>query len=273
MGYAAPLRKGKADMTIEYLSYSSINLYLTCAENWRRKYLLKQPQPSTPALIFGSSVHGTVEAALAGKIIDPGNVPPLTAIWPGVWSNKLEEEGARVEWAADTPEQHYNEGIRILGTPEVQRMVDGIQPFVDEAGVFIERKVSLNVPGVPVPIIGYIDMMTADGVPGDFKTSATRWSQDKAEGEIQPLFYLAALHQAGHKVPGNKFRHYVVTKAKKPEAQILEHSHTWAEVFWLYDLIRRVWDGISREVFTVNPGAWLCGPKYCGYWHECRGRR
>lgn len=258
---------------IEYLSYSSINLYLTCAESWRRKYILKQAQPSTPALIFGSAVHGTVEAMIAAQHYNPEVVPTLTQLWPELWGRKMEEEGARVEWGADTPEQHYNEGIRLLGTPEVQKMIDGIQPFVDDAGVFIERKVTLNVPGVPVPIIGYIDMMTADGIPGDFKTSKSRWSQDDAEGEIQPLFYLAALHQAGHKVPGNRFRHYVVTKAKKPEAQVIEHSHTWQEIFWLYDLIRRVWQGIAAEVFPVNPGAWLCGPKYCAYWGECRGRK
>jgi hypothetical protein len=258
---------------IEYLSYSSINLYLTCGESWRRKYLLKQAQPSSPALIFGSAVHGTVEQVIETNAAPHTATASLVDFWPGVWSSKMEEEGHKVEWGADSPEQHFNEGIRLLGSPDVQRMVDHIEPMIDNTGVFIERKVILNVPGVPVPIIGYIDLVTADGVPGDFKTSSTKWTQDKAEGEIQPLFYLAALHQAGHTVPGNRFRHYVVTKTKKPEAQIVEHSHTWSEIFWLYELIRRVWDGISREVFTVNPGAWLCGPKYCAYWGDCRGRK
>lgn len=256
---------------IETLSYSSINLYLACAEAWRRKYLLKQPQPSSPALIFGSAFHGTIETAIERRIV--GEAKPLPEIWPGIWNLKMEEEGSRVEWGFDTPEQHYNEGIRILGTPDVQRLIDSITPTVDETGVFIERRIELSVPGVPIPVIGYIDILTADGVPGDFKTSSTRWSQDKAEAEIQPLFYLAALAQMGRTVPGNRFRHYVVTKTKKPETQILEHSHTWQEIFWLYDLIRRAWDGISREVFPTNPGAWLCGPKYCAYWRECRGKR
>lgn len=258
-------------MTIEYLSYSSINLYLTCAENWRRKYLLKQPQPSTPALIFGSAVHGTVEAAITqSSEFQKFSLPEL---WPAVWSRKMEEEGARVEWGADSPEQHYNEGIRLLGTPEVQKMIDAIDPMVDAGGVFIERKVELRVPGVPVPIIGYIDLMTADGVPGDFKTSKSRWSQDDAEGEIQPLVYLAALNQMGHTVPGLRFRHFVVTKAKKPEAQVIEHSHTWDEIFWLFDLIRQVWKAIEHEVFPLNPNGWMCGPKYCAYYRECRGKR
>lgn len=254
---------------IDYLSYSSINLYLTCGEAWRRKYLLKEPQPSSPALVFGSAVHGTVEEYIS----DPDRRYTLAELFPVKWQAVMERDGANVVWGADTPEQHANEGVRILNTIEVYRMIEGIMPLVDEAGAYIERKIELRVPGVPIPIIGYIDLMTADGIPGDFKTSSARWTQDKAEAEIQPLFYLAALHQAGRTVPGLKFRHYVVTKTKTPTAQVLEHSHTWGEVFWLYELIKRAWDGISREVFPVQPGAWLCSSKFCAAWSQCRGRR
>lgn len=254
---------------IETLSYSSINLYLTCGEAWRRKYVLKEPQPSSPALIFGSAIHGTVEEFIS----DADRHYTLTELFPSKWRGCMERDGANVEWGTETPEQHFNEGMRILEVPEVYQMIEGIKPLVDEQGVFIERKVSLNVPGVPIRVIGYIDMMTVDGVPGDFKTSSTRWTQAKAEAEIQPLFYLAALHQMGHTVPGNRFRHYVVTKTKQPSAQVIEHSHTWSEIFWLYELIRRAWDGISREVFPVNPGGWLCSSKYCAAWAQCRGRK
>lgn len=260
---------------IQYLSYSSINLWLTCGEAWKRKYILKEAQPSSPALVFGSAFHGTVEEIIKWHITGHLDGTGMTRgdVWPMVWGRKMEEEGARVEWGTDTPEQHFNEGVRLLGNPDVQKLIDSITPLEDEAGVFIERKIELRVPGVPIPIIGYIDLMTADGVPGDFKTSSTKWSQDKAEAEIQPLFYLAALHQAGRTVPGLKFRHYVVTKTKTPTAQVIEHSHTWQEVFWLYELIRRAWDGISREVFPVQPGAWLCSSKFCSAWNTCRGRR
>lgn len=251
---------------ISYLSYSSINLYLTCPENWRRKYIEKQPQPSTPALIVGSAFHGTVERAVVEGAA-------LSALWPEVWTAKMEADGANVEWGADTPEQHFNDGLRLVSAEPVQKMVDGVRPLVDDAGHFIERKVSIDVPGVPVPIIGYIDIVTADGVPGDFKTSKSKWSQADAESEIQPLFYLAALHQMGRPVPGNRFRHYVVTKTKTPDAMVIEHTHTWDEIFWLYELIRQVWRGIEANIFPTNPNGWLCSAKWCAYWGDCRGKR
>lgn len=251
---------------ITYLSYSSINLYLTCAEHWRRKYIDKEPQTSTPALLVGSAFHGTVERAVVERA-------PLPALWPQVWAAKLEADGAAVEWGVETPEQHFNDGLRLVSAEPVQRMVDAIRPQVDGDGACIERKMQIEVPGVPVPVIGYIDIVTDDGVPGDFKTSKTKWSQADAEGEIQPLFYLAALHQAGRPSPGNMFRHFVVTKTKEPTATVIEHTHTWDEIFWLYDLIRRVWRGIEAEVYPTNPNAWLCSQKWCAYWADCRGKR
>lgn len=249
---------------IEYLSYSSINTYLTCPENWRRKYIAKEPTKSTPALIFGSAFHGTIESYIVAK-------KPLTRLWSETWASKLESE-KNVDWGAETPEQHHVEGLRILEDKGVIALLNSITPLVDSGGVFMERKFTLNVPGVPIPIIGYIDIVTADGVPGDFKTSSSAWSDSKAKEELQPLVYLAALNQLGMRVPKLAFRHYVVTKTKKPQVQIIEHTHTWDEIFWLFGLIQSVWKGIQAEVYPMNPGAWLCSAKYCSFWSTCRGK-
>lgn len=255
---------------IDHLSYSAISLYLNCPENFRRKYVEKQPTITTPALVFGSAFHNTVETYLASQIgpIDHGN---LYEIWSLKWQRQLENE-PNCDWGAEMPEQYYNDGIRLLTTPDVTQMINAIRLKEDEQGAMIERKLELRVPGVPVPIIGYMDIMTADGIPGDFKTSQYAWTQDKARDELQPTFYLAALNQAGYTVPGLRFRHYIVTKAKKPQAQVLEHQRTWDEIFWLYELIQRVWNAIEKEVYPLNPSAWLCSPKYCSFWGDCRGR-
>jgi hypothetical protein len=256
---------------IEYLSYSSINLFLTCSEAWRRKYIAKEPQSSTPALVFGSAFHNTVEQYITNRHEDLPVEDDLYRLWADKWAAAVERE-PNCEWGADTPEEHSNEGLRLLANPELRQMLNRLTPLRDDSGLFMERKVELRVPGVPVPIIGYIDLVTNDGIPGDFKTSAQQWSQDKAKAELQPLFYLAALNQLGRTVPGLRFRHYVVTKAKQSKVQMLETQHTWDSIFWLYGLIQQVWRAIENESYIVNPHAWLCGPKYCGAWSKCRGR-
>lgn len=255
---------------IEYLSYSSINLFLTCSEAWRRKYIEREPQPTTPALLFGSALHNTIEEYIANRA-DGTAQYSLPELFPYKWNAAIERE-PNCEWAADTPEQHFNEGIRLLSNPELQQMVNRLTPLRDDKGLFMEREVYVNVPGVPVLIKGYIDLVTSDGVPGDFKTSAQSWSVEKAKAELQPLFYLAALNQMGRTVPGLRFRHYVITKTKVPKVQIIESQHTWDSIFWLYGLVQQVWRAIESENYVMNPHAWLCGPKWCGAWSKCRGK-
>lgn len=257
-------------MMPDYLSYSSISKYLNCGENWRRHYIAKEPTMSTPALVFGSAFHATMENYIEHRAKET-TIPDMQALWHRNWASKMETE-KNVDWGAELPADHYEDGKRIFAHKDVLALADGIRPKVDDAGIFMERKITLNVPGVSIPIVGYIDIMTADGVPGDFKTSSSVWSDQKAKDELQPIFYLAALSQAGINVPKLAFRHYVITKAKTPKVQIIEHHHTWNEIFWLFELIKSVWTGIEREVYPLNPGSWLCSPKYCSFYSRCKGR-
>jgi len=255
---------------IEHLSYSSIQLFLTCPAAWRFRYVEKVQTPTSTALVFGSAWHETVEAYVGARAL--GQEADLLGLWQHHWQATLERQTAPVDWGAETPEQHYNEGVRLLSNAEVTAALDGIVPKVEGDAPIIEKRVELHVPGVPVPVIGYIDIITADGVPGDFKTSARAWSADKAANELQPVYYLAALNQAGIPTPGMKFRHFVVTKTKKPQFQVLETAHKPEALLFLYQMIAKVWTAIEAEAFPENPTTWKCQPRYCEFWEVCRGR-
>lgn len=249
---------------IDHLSYSSISTFLECPENWRRKYILKEPTKSSPALVFGSAFHGSVEAA-----VTPGNQIPILDLWSANWAKAIENE--TVFWGADTPEQHFNEGARLLSHKTVLDAIAGIKVGVDESGPKIERKVELRVPGVPIPVIGYIDLILEDGTPADLKTSKASWPEAKASDSLQGLFYLAALNQAGIKTSG-KFTHYVFVKTKEPKVQVLENIHGNKELFFLFEIIKRVWKSIETENFPINPTGWMCSDQYCDFYSTCKGK-
>jgi hypothetical protein len=258
---------------IDHLSASSINSYLTCARNWRFHYVDQVQVPTSPALVFGSAFHDTVEGYVAARAMGDTKIYQdlgLVGLWNQSWTKRTQE--AEVAWGADTPEHHANEGLRLLTNTEVARAIEALKPACDGQGAMIERKVELRVPGVPVPVIGYIDMIGADGVPHDFKTASRAWTDDKATAEIQPLVYLAALNQAGANNHRWTFRHVVVTKTKTPQVQVLEHRHRPGEMVWLFGLIQQVWRGIEAETFAPNPTCWKCGPQFCDYFHLCRGK-
>lgn len=248
---------------IDHLSYSSISLYLDCPEAWRRKYIAQEPTKSSPALVFGSAFHGAIEEQLTMGT-------PAAENWPQAWSKALERD--QIDWGLDTPETHFNEGIRLLSNDGVVQAINGLHARRDETGPMVERKVSLSVPGVPIPVIGYIDFIAQDGVPCDLKTSARAWNDSKAADSLQGLFYLAALNQAGMAFHGWRFRHVVFVKTREPKVQVIETLHKPAELFFLFKVVGEVWKGIDRGVFPLNPGSWKCGPVYCDFWQNCRGR-
>lgn len=252
-------------MDLEHLSYSSISSYLACGYNWKLHYLDKIATPGSPALVFGSAWHGTLE-----RFLQSGYQADLVGAWREEWAKEV-GANPEVDWGAG-PEELCNDGVRMLSSAEIRAGLLSIRPAIDKDGARIERKVELRVPGVPLPIIGYIDIVTDDGVPGDFKTSARAWSADKATGETQPLFYLAALNQAGETVPGWRFRHFVFVKTKTPQFQVIEHHHNPGQLLWLFSMIRSVWEGIEAGVFPMNPGSWKCSPSFCDYYARCRGR-
>lgn len=245
---------------IEHLSYSSISLYLDCPEAWRRKYIEKEPTYKTTALAFGSAFHGAVERLILDTQYD----------WTGIWGeefNKVFDDEVRFD-LGDTRENHYNEGVRLLSHEDIKAAIQSIKPKSPE---HIEKKVELRVPAVPVPVIGYIDVILDDGTPADFKTSARSWTQDQANNSLQTLFYIAALHQMGIEVNW-RFKHFIFVKTKTPQVQNLEHSHKPVELFFLYKVIMRVWVGIYNEYFPLNPTTWRCNEKYCDFYANCRGK-
>lgn len=243
---------------IEHLSYSSISMYLACPESWRRKYIANEPTYASTALVFGGAVHNTVEDYIQGK-------GDLVDMWIKHWKAAIAKDN--ILWGTETPEEMYNEGVRILMDDKIVYNLNTIpKPSA------IELRLELQVPGVPVPVVGFIDMIGADGIPADLKTSSSSWSQGKAAAEIQPLFYLAAMNQNGLKTPGWRFRHYVIVKTKIPKFETHETSHLPGEMFFLFDVIQRVWRAIESGIYPPNPMSWKCSAQYCDYWGKCRGR-
>ena len=206
------------------------------------------------------------------------------------WGFQLEREGDNMNWGKSSEEETFDLGFMwITGKPTfdlgIDRDFENMAAFLDtikpekrknpgekEAPLHVEDFISLNVPGVPIPIIGFIDVITTDGIPTDFKTSGKSWSEKRAQEEMQPLFYLAALSQAKVRVPGRQFRHIVFVKSKTPKVQSITVAHNMAKLLWLYRVIEDVWKAIEAGAFPVNPTGWQCSKFYCDYFASCRGK-
>ena len=250
-------------MEINHLSYSSISLYQRCPRKWKFRYIEKVPTKASEALAFGGAIHNTIEDYLRSG-------GDLLAIWESRWVEKSRDE--EVDFDAQTDQALFQQGLEMLQSEEILAGLNTIRPAMADDQPLIEKKVTLAVDDVPLPVIGYVDIITADQLPGDFKTSQNRWSESKAGQEIQPLFYLAALEQEGHALPEWSFNHYVLTKGKY-QFQNLRSTFQPQQKDWLFEMIRNVWRGIEAGVFFENPTSdWACSEKFCEYWAFCRGK-
>lgn len=249
---------------ITHLSYSSISSYLLCGRSWRYKYIDNVPTQTTPSLILGSAFHDTVEKLLSTE----GQKPDKA--FEESFSAQLERNGEAINWQGETPKSVLADGVRLFQSKTILDGIKTIRPKIDEAGHMLEKKVTLSVPNVPVPIIGFIDIVLEDGTPADFKTAARKWTDDQAQNSLQSLFYLAALQQAGEKINW-KFEHIVFVKTKEPQFQRIEHQHKPTELFFLFDIIESVWRGIQAGIFIPITDGWKCSPAYCDFWKICKG--
>lgn len=257
---------------IEHLSHSSLALFHQCGRAWRFKYVEQQPTDSTPSLVFGTAFHGAIEQAIRLQHCGAAGPDAPDRLWQDAWDAAVER--TPVAWGDVLPEQLGNEGYRLFASAPVQDLIPTLAPLVDDAGPFIERRVEIRIPAVPVPVIGFIDLVGADGVPVDFKTSARAWTPHQAASEVQPLYYHTGLAQSGYRGnPEGRFRHVVFVKGRTPQVQVLETTHTPSELFWLAGVIREAWRAIDQGVFAPNPGGCFAYGRKCEFWGLCRGRR
>jgi hypothetical protein len=143
--------------------------------------------------------------------------------------------------------------VKVLSDPTVQMVVNqyfGIAAHQSQ----IEHRVSFYTKGIPIPIVGFIDILTAKNVPIDIKTSTFDWSHDRVEEEIQPDFYLTALDRMGKFGHEGTFEYFIVVKdAKNPRCYVLNSTRkNYMERADYY--INIMWKGYKSEMWkNVDP--------------------
>lgn len=266
---------------ITHLSYSALTTYNACARSYRYRYVDKVRTPVSSNLVFGSAFHDAVETAL--QVIASGETPDLAGDWPTHWQWQ-QERNPDITYVNTTPDELKAQGLHMLTSPlevstngrpsKCENMIaflKGLELAIDPDtdSLRLEERVILNLPNVPVPIIGYIDLVTRDGVPCDIKTAGRAWAPDKADNELQPTFYLAALNQQGDQ--SDMFRYYVFVKTKTPKVQIIETRRTAGDMFWLIEALGETYRAIEAGIFPpTGAGSWKCNPEYCEYWNVCK---
>jgi hypothetical protein len=224
----------------DHLSVTQLNAFLRCERAYQQQYVRGDRAPMTGDLVLGRAVHGAIGWAAQRGVQGDEAAGYLAEIeWPAVLSDE------EIDWRDDKPEELMVRGAHMTKT-YVDQVVPRLQ--VDE----IEKRFDLWLPGVPVPVVGYVDITQKGTRPAiDIKTSA------KAQYTILPTWLLQGrVYQLVEERP---IDWHVVTKQASPQVITSAESGALLQAYST-EQAERTRQIVSRLAWRINHLYAIYGP-------------
>lgn len=236
---------------IPHLSFSRINRYLTCPEQYRLYYVERlRPRIVPAAMVFGALMH----VALA-DFFREGVIPAETFLRE--WANLKDIElryGKRESWG----------DLKEKGEKLLQRFVAEELPKIRKV-YGVEKKFELAVTTMDLPFIGAVDLIAQvddQMTIVDFKTAATDYDDHEAALSDQLTAYWLADPTA------DRVAYCVLTKTKEPMIQWHFAKRGATDLQEFLTKVRLVFDDIAGGKFYKRPGKHC---RYCDFLPVCLG--
>ena len=253
------------------LSWSQLNMFNTCGERYRRRYILGEIIPPGIAMIVGSGVDGGVNANMKKKRDEKVLLPKEQVVDIAVeeFKKKWEKEGVVLDPDEKALGLKAAKGQAIDRTSVLTALhCDTFAKEINPTHVQRRMKVILN--GFPYDLLGYIDIQEGTIRVRDTKAKAKSMSQADADSDDQMTMYALMGKVVDGKIPDECCLDVLVsTKVPKRVPLVTKRTDEQFKPF-----IRRIENmivSLQKGVFTPCPESfWGCSPKYCGYWPTCQ---
>jgi putative RecB family exonuclease len=252
-----------------HLSVSGIEDYMECGLHYKFSRIDKlRTKYRADALVFGGTIHKVLaefnQERLIGKIL---TVTELQDRFEKHWTTNAKGQKDILYKKGKTFESLIHEGKELIGI-----FGESIDSGMHKHTVIaIEEAFQFHLPGLPIPMIGAMDLVEEDEygeiIITEYKTAAAAYSADKVKTHFQLTVYQIAAKANGYgdreislgidcliKTKEPKFERYVTARAPVDEAKAIKR-------------IQAVWKGIEKNVFIPNTSSWKC--RDCGYLDEC----
>ena len=249
-----------------HLSASSINDYIECGMLYKWGRVDRLPMEFVAdALEFGSVIHKVLAEYYQAKMIgDRMMLKDIHENFKMLWKETAEGRDDIQYSKGKNFDVLMMQGIDLLTAFHLQL------PKEDYRVLAIEEAFRFDIPGVPVPMIGAIDLIEESGdsiVITDFKTSGRAYSIDEVDNNMQMTVYQLAAKSNGFADREILLKFDCLIKTIKPKAESYYTIRTEIDEKRLIKKIQQVWDGISKGVFVPNDTSWK--HQNCAYRQVC----
>lgn len=268
MGRGSSGEQPREKAMITHVSASSLEQYERCQVQWKFRRIDGLIMPPGIAAHTGRGVHKGAEVNMKAKRLS-GEDEPIDVVLDAArdgYVHSLKETGLFVPRSeAGSEKTQMNDGLNAtvsMAKVYREKVAPSRQPK------FVEKELYSEVKGLPVPLMGIIDLVTVDGVVSDLKTGAKKWNQGRADNSIQATMYDGLLTDNMGKPRSIEFD-IVIRNQKEP--QILTTTRTeddWGKLVMRSQAMLR---GVELGAFNpTHPDNWWCSEKWCGFWHRCQ---
>ncbi|MBI3936384.1 MAG: PD-(D/E)XK nuclease family protein [Betaproteobacteria bacterium] len=267
----------------DHLSATSLGTFSRCpptAEQFRRRYMLGERQRPGGALIWGSADDYAHTLNFGQKIASGVDLPEsdVTLAFAEGFDQEVERGGGpdEIDWGDDKPGLLKDRGARLAAVYH-QQVSPSVQP------VAVQEEFSYQVAGLPVPIIGRIDLETASALV-EWKVTARVERQPKQHWRTQARLYQAAAAEKPRALPAAKpLEWHVKARTKTPTVVTaatelgLLLMPSPAAVEATHERVRKLVTTLLHLIRTFGPDepwpthapdyGWACN--WCGYRPSC----
>ncbi len=250
-----------------YMSHSQLSLMRSCPRRFAFTYVERVPPDFVASsLLFGGSIHSALEFFFRAKLEGLAVArEALLSAYHDAWRRQRQPSEAS---GGDDRPVRFNKGedadtLHALA----DRMLAAFlaSPLAEPKGTIVGIEEELRIildPQLP-DVLAKVDLVTqTDGSLHvvDFKTSRSRWTDQKArESGDQLLLYAATVGEMSESLGLPVRLHFaVLTKAKKPAVQLLQVPIDDRRIDTLTESVAGVWQAIQSENFYPSPSPQNC---------------
>jgi hypothetical protein len=266
---------------------------MKCGILYLLKYIEEKKGNSDKKEMYkGTAVHETLETLYNQKIEKEQVLTPKQAGELGVHFLERtyeEEENSKIP-EADKDASIYD----VKGS--IEDYVTRVVPYIEPVATEVEFKYTLETAGGDIPLLMYIDLIKEPKVDSDlgnvlcdYKVTGKKWTANKLSTDLQFMLYSMATGIPRIEIHNMQKIEKGSTKGSKlkisgwdetsPELDLSKRVRIVRTVYPPYErthmenLITRTVQGISAGVFMpAAPDSWVCTPKWCEFFWECRGK-
>ena len=166
------------------VSPTQVRTYQRCPLAYKHRFLERWTGIQSSAGLLGHAVHSAIEAALKAKRRFRQDLPleEMERVFDQVWNRGLPPETETTGESREEFDDVREEGYDLLAF-YLEEVAPKVRPHL------VEHRFSFELAGIPVPVVGQVDLIETDGAVVDHKTSLRPYREDYLDSDVQLFCY------------------------------------------------------------------------------------